>query len=132
MRLKTFTIFAAMTSQLMVSACGVHKSKFDCDAASGMHCKSMGEINEILDKEDLKLSRSSSRAAEASAEEQNVDLGEFPTQVMDSSVEQDPTIHRVAEETLRVWVAPYKNDADEYVDAFHMHIVTKEGRWDRR
>jgi len=113
---------------LCLSGCGVHKSQFDCDIATGMNCKSMGRINKIIDEND---SNDSSANIRKLSSNQNIkeQLESFPDQAINASLTHDLDVIRIPEQTMRIWVAPYKNNSDEYVDAFQMHIVTQEGHW---
>lgn len=85
----------------------------------------MSDINQVIEKEE-------ERGVVSEAKAEIIQLQPFPKQTHHLVIEQDRTVIRLPEETMRVWIAPYKNKSDEYVEAFYMHLVTKASQWVNR
>lgn len=128
-------MIAALGFLSILSGCGVYNSQFECKAANGMKCQSLSEINKAVNEEErmgsFKEGIQTSDAAQNPPKEP-YQLVPFPDHQGGYLINTEPQVIRMPEETMRVWIAPYKNKSDEYVDESHIHIVTKEGRWINR
>jgi len=116
---------------LQLGGCSVYKSNIDCKVGEGYKCRSMGEINSLIDAKDKRLPKEGGKnniTPPTTLKGQNL-LPNFPGAVRVASLDPADEIYRKPEETMRVWIAPYRNASDEYVDGFYMHIVTKQASW---
>ena len=132
-----------MTAMMLftLTGCGVYHSQFECDVASGYPCQSLNQINEQINQAesgDLKpplhlmpehnLSDQEPALHGSDQMSQDQPLYSFPS-TYKSNVSMGDSVMRIPEQTMRVWVAPYKNQSGDYMDGFTFHMVVQEGRW---
>ncbi len=123
-----------------LSACSVYKSNMPCKKGKGYGCKSMSEVNHLIDLQESGLHEQSKDWVELPKEggtqkakppitkQALANLPAFGD--LKGIPEAEEPIYRKAEETMRVWIAPYKNQSGDYVDGFYLHLVTRPGAWE--
>lgn len=101
------------------SGCALYSKEFDCKVDKGLGCKSISEVNQLVDNGALKEVR----------ENKSVN---FPANAVCSlpiGLSDQAKIQRVQEEHLRVWIAPYQDEQGNFHEASLIHTVIKPGYW---
>lgn len=106
---------------LSLTACGTMNSSFDCPNKAGVMCKSLDQVNTMVDNGQI---RGRSQMSVVS-ENGNLDFtpypettGYFPGQPI-----------RYGETVQRIWVTPYEDAEGNYHDDSTLYTVVKKGRW---
>lgn len=101
--------YTLLYSVVLLSGCSTNES-FDCKAGTGIGCKSITEVNQLVDQGDFGEDRPpSGQSLIAFAE--------------------DRTVQRVQEQHLRVWIAPFQDEHGNLHEDSTVHTVLKPGYW---
>src|SRR3954466_4109544 len=114
--LKTGTIsLLGLSFCFSLCACSTTSETFDCPAGKGVGCKSISEVNQMVDQGGLER--------EAGKGKQSIILPleplSNPIMATDSSAVESSAaipfsdsmaVHRIQEEHLRVWIAPFQDE----------------------
>lgn len=139
--LKTLMVSALSVSvSFILGACSTTSETFDCKAGSGVGCKSISEVNQMIDEQG--------RGKEAAGNKQSMLLPQhaesFPTPIISSTppkienlktaptsvpFSEYATVQRVPEEYLRVWIAPFQDEFGNLHEGSVIHTVLKSGSW---
>ena len=120
---------------LSLSGCSTTSESFDCKAGHGVGCRSISEVNRMVDRghlgslaeSDVPLTkdRQSKLPFEpASPSTPVISTGPLPVEYPGNLV-----VHRMPEEYLRVWVAPYQDRYGNFHEGSVVHTVLKPGYW---
>lgn len=120
-------------SVLCLVGCSSMNSGFDCKNKPGVNCRSLGEVNEMINtgeigKEKNKNSKKETPAAKIAGFynfEQRQNRWEPNTQTKSSK--DEPV--RVGERVVRIWVAPYQDINDNYHGENIVHTVVSKNSW---
>ncbi len=107
--IKKFIIF----SSLFLIGCQVSKENFDCKYAKGVGCRSITEVNSMIN------------AGKLAAKETKMTVV-TKSEVLNSD---NIKVQRITEEHLRVWVAPHQDNQGHFHEATVIHSVLKPGFW---
>jgi|GEM_PF-898344 len=125
---------------LSLGGCGSTSETFDCKAGQGVGCKSISQVNQIVDEGFL------DSAGKGIIEIGNSGLP-FPAPLILAglhsesclpNVAPDSTeiplsdgtvVHRIQEKPLRVWIAPFQDEQGNLHEASVIHSVLTPGRW---
>ncbi len=113
------TIFIG--SIFLLSACSVSKENFDCPAGKGVGCRSISEVNEMVNQRTLNPTKKDTQKAAKDMSSAFLSADDFSTEGM--------IIERVKEAHLRVWVAPFQDEQGQFHEASVIHAVLKPGFW---
>lgn len=102
------------------SACSLVSKEFDCKYDKGVGCKSITEVNQMVDNGQLKSATDKKLATPIITSSQCLN----PIALSDEGM-----IQRIQEEQLRVWIAPYQDDQADFHEASLIHTVIKPGSW---
>jgi conjugal transfer pilus assembly protein TraV len=110
---------------ILLSACSTTSETFDCEPGKGVGCRSITTVNKMIDQGHFAspslgvMSLQSSVIASA--------------QVLPFSEEivlSDKTIvQRSPEQHIRVWIAPYQDEAGNFHEASLVHSVIQTAFW---
>lgn len=105
-----------------------YSGNLDCEASDGMGCSSVSQVNSAVEQGKLnqKLEGKDSKTPKKGRKSKR-NLKEFNPQ--ESLVSEGPTIKRIPEKTLRVWVAPYKTEEGNFEGESFVHMVARESIW---
>lgn len=136
---KGFKASTVLTLGLMfcLEGCATHRETFDCAPGSGVGCKSISEVNAIVDsasmrEEELKpavISPSSSRSSAKTAPTDLMDLTETDTSLTGLPVPKMHQPKRAPERVLKVWIAPFEDQEGNFHEASTIHALIQESRW---
>ena len=124
-------------------ACSTTSETFDCPAGKGVGCKSISEINYMVNQGEQP------HAPMGSLEERGVQsviplsapIIAADTRVVDSlgvdilskqteiPLSDTMAVHRIQEEHLKVWIAPYQDAQGNLHEGSIVHTVLKPGSW---
>ncbi len=105
-----------------ISACSIYSKDFDCKYEKGVGCKSISEVNHMVNKGQLRSSVEDKTLPEPL--HASVSQSSKPITMSDKGM-----IQRVQEEHLRVWIAPFQDEQGNFHEASVVHTVMKPGYW---
>ncbi|MBY0463163.1 MAG: TraV family lipoprotein [Alphaproteobacteria bacterium] len=107
---------------LFLSACTSNNELFDCQAGKGMGCKSISEVHRMVDQGYF--GRSSDE--ESSPLKALAPIAMIPEESIQTSA---GGIERIPEQNLRLWIAPFQDEAGNFHEESVIHTVVQQGRW---
>ena len=135
--LKMMSIFALSALLcLNLCACSTTSETFDCKAGKGVGCKSISEVNQMVDSN----TRVQGRFGESEVEKGQQPILPLETADRDKTLSQQTEIplsdtiavHRVQEEHLRVWIAPFQDEQGNLHEGSVIYTILKPGYWQLR
>ena len=135
---------------LNLCACSTTSETFDCKAGKGVGCKSISEVNQMVDS-DTRIQGGFGESKVEKGKQPVLPLEtaslSTPSMATDSlTVEKDKTllqqteiplsdtiaVHRVQEEHLRVWIAPFQDEQGNLHEGSVIYTILKPGYWQLR
>jgi len=101
-------------SSLLLIGCQVSKENFDCQYAKGVGCRSITEVNGMINDGKLAVKDTKMTAVPIKSTVLNSD---------------NIKVQRITEEHLRVWLAPHQDNQGHFHEAAVIHSVLKPGFW---
>ena len=120
--------------------CSTPSETFDCQPGQGVGCKSITEVNRMVDQQNL--------GKEADQGKQSMVLPlnaeSFPSPTIPASpmrsedfqgrttpilISNAYTVQRMPEDYLRVWIAPFQDQQGNLHEGSVIHTVLKPGYW---
>lgn len=98
-------------------------SSFSCGVGEGLGCKSVSEVNDIVENSNItddKIIRSSSEEQDKAVYSM---LNYYEGASRDAMPEREP------EKRIKIWFAPHIDAYDNYVEETVVYSVIKEARW---
>ncbi len=116
---------------LLVSGCvGVYDQKFDCEVAPGIACKSISEVNKLVDNNELENAIGEKDDDTASKKASSTKaLPSFTDTAIYSAENSSTTLKRQSERTLRIWIASHQNQHGDFFEESYVHTVVTPGKW---
>ena len=108
---------------MTLSACSSMNGSFDCPNKAGMSCKSLDQINSMVDSGQIS-GRSGLLSSDAKMAD-SVEFESFPT----SAIYHDGAPLRYGETVQRIWLAPYEDTEGNYHQDSLMYSIVKQGHW---
>lgn len=108
---------------MTLTGCSSMNSSFDCPNKAGVNCKSMDQINTMVDSGQLPTAGCSSCCS--SANDKSADFTPYPTTISYSPGQPI----RYGESVQRIWVAPFEDNDGNYHQDSMMYSVVKGGHW---
>jgi conjugal transfer pilus assembly protein TraV len=106
-----------------LSGCSKMSGTFDCPYGKGVGCRSITEVNQMVN--DGKLSGLDSERAT-----QNKAIVAVKCNKPEAIALYDKAkVHRMKEEHLKVWVAPFEDEQGNFHEDSVIHTVLKAGSW---
>ena len=145
--LKTASIsLLGLTFCISLCACSTTSETFDCPAGKGVGCKSISAVNHMVNQEEQPqgpLGSLEERGAQfitplsapvISADSLGVETLSKQRDASQSDIPLSDTmaVHRIQEEHLRVWIAPYQDAQGNLHEGSIVHTVLKPGCWQVR
>lgn len=108
---------------LMASAgCSSQSYKNDCPVGAGAHCKSITEVNKLVNSGELE-----SKIPNKKAEKPKVTLS-INYNLKEKTKNKEDVV-RVPEQTGRVWMAGFEDEGGDYVKETYVYTVLEGGKW---
>lgn len=119
---------------LLTSCAGVYDQGFDCPAEKGVGCKSISQVNSMVDKGglDKKICTGSSCNIVTPVKSQSNPkhiLKRFDQIGIRRSNLPGEKVIRVPERTQRIWVASHEDVDGNFVEESFVHAVIENGKW---
>jgi Type IV conjugative transfer system lipoprotein (TraV) len=124
---------AMMLFPLLTSCAGVYDQGFDCPAEKGVGCKSISQVNSMVDKGELNKSSIICKGS-------GCNIGEPPSKpklilkrfdcigIKRSNLPGEKVI-RIPEKTQRIWIASHEDIEGSFIEESFMHTVIDTGKW---
>lgn len=106
-----------------LSGCTTMNSSFDCPNKAGVRCKSLDQINAMVDSGQIREHETMSEVDVMSVTNES----EFQVFSFKASLISSPT--RYPETVQRIWIAPYEDTEGNYHQDSFMYSVMKGGHW---
>ncbi len=120
-----------LLSFVLLSACAVSKESFDCKPGKGVGCKSIHEVNQMLNEQnlgakDLSMISATDAQSLASALETSALSMPIPEHLKDKDI---LLLQRVPERALSIWFAPFSDTEGHLHDASTVHVILNPSTW---
>ena len=102
---------------LALTGCSIPKEQFDCKYGVGLGCKSITEVNQMVN--DGALGGRHPNPKPQIAVSKNVT----------NLIHEPMVVQRVTEEHLRVWLAPFQDEQGCFHEGEIIHTVLRPGFW---
>lgn len=120
---RVITIFWMTAIAMTISACSSMNGSFDCPNKAGVNCRSLDQVNDMVDSGQLHGRSSYSNQDEPSSN--STEFEAFP-----SATTYTPGAPlRYGETVQRIWVAPYEDTEGNYHQDNLMYAIVKRGHW---
>lgn len=134
---RLFPWFLIPGAWLLLSGCSTTSETFDCSPGKGVGCKSISEVNHMVDQGVLgegALGKGGNNVTTILPPELVIAMGSLEdklTGIQGAGLRLVDGGHarRVPEEHLRVWVAPFQDDQGNLHEGSVIHTVLKPGHW---
>jgi len=117
-RLKRTIEILFLFMPILLTGCSSMNSKFDCPNKPGVNCRSLDQVNNMVDRGIL--GRSSSKERVVSKFYSIKSKTAFNNLV--------PTL-RSDEQVIRVWIAPYQDTNNNYHNESTVYTVARKSNW---
>lgn len=115
----------------MTACAGIYGESFDCPPGEGVACKSISEVNRMIDKGEIGQKKGEHSTPESVDRLAHSSLPLLPS----ASSFSEPASHAIIrrpEQVMRVWVAPHLEDSGSYVGETYLYTVVEPGVWVER
>jgi len=113
-------VFIIIISISLVS-CASLNSSFDCPNCAGVMCKSIDQINGMVDSGQIR-GRTQTPCCQASSDT------EFQPYAVTSGFYPGSPL-RYGETVQRIWIAPFEDTEKNYHQDSYMYAIIKDGHW---
>jgi conjugal transfer pilus assembly protein TraV len=115
----------------MQAACSNMNSSFDCPNKAGVNCKSLDQVNGMVDSGQLRGRAAFSEPSEPVATAKVAviaDNMEFASYPLKTDFRPGQPL-RYGETVQRIWIAPYEDTEGNYHQDSMMYTILKDGHW---
>ncbi len=132
---KTFSSFLSFL--ILLSGCSSTSEVFECEAGKGIGCKSISQVNKMVDQGQLGESTDESQSLKTGAPvfvQHNLTPDSLipnskPIDMNEIVLSDQTTVSRIKEDHLRVWIAPFQDDQGNLHEGSVIHTVIRPGYW---
>ena len=110
----------SLVSQLLIS-CSSMNSNFDCPMSAGVMCKSMDQINGMVDSGLI-------HGGSQISDYRSISDAEFQPYAVASGFYPGAPL-RYGETVQRIWIAPFEDTENNYHQDSYMYSIIKNGHW---
>lgn len=123
--------FPFLSVLILLSGCSTTSEVFECEAGKGIGCKSISEVNKMVDNGKLANNEEpDSLKVSAPVFEKNAPIAGMREISLNEAVLSDqPLVSRVREESLSVWIAPFQDEQGNLHEGSVIHTVIRPGYW---
>jgi conjugal transfer pilus assembly protein TraV len=125
-------LFVHLMTFSLLSGCSTTSEVFDCEAGKGIGCKSISEVNRLVEQGQAggNSDEPQSQKMVAPVFAQNkLNSGVMPIDGNEIVLSDQTTVSRVQEAPLRVWIAPFQDDQGNLHEGSVVHTVIRPGYW---
>lgn len=102
----------------LLAGCATLNSNFECPRKPGVSCKSLREVNQLVDEGHLGIQPDVKISRQVAVQPM--------TQIQ---VDTDKNINCSPEQVLAIWIAPFTDGAGRYHTAHTVYSVIRPGSW---
>jgi conjugal transfer pilus assembly protein TraV len=128
--IKTFLPFLSFL--ILLSGCSTTSEVFECEAGKGIGCKSISEVNKMVDQGQVRENSDEAQALKTVAPvfaQNKLSSGTNPVDGNEIVLSDQITVSRVQEAPLRVWIAPFQDEQGNLHEGSVVHTVVRPGYW---
>lgn len=125
----SYKTFLALVVAGVLSGCSTTSETFDCKAGKGVGCKSISQVNKMVDEGDLGSDKELNAHTPLSTPVITTASLCPNSPGQDIAFSDDMVVHRIREEHLRVWIAPFQDHRGNLHEGTVVHTVLKPGFW---
>jgi conjugal transfer pilus assembly protein TraV len=103
-----------------LSACAISKEHFDCPHGKGVGCRSITEVNKMVNKGQLGPTKTPDQPFGGSV---------LPAALLPEKLYQDVWVNRMPDRIIKIWFAPFQDEKGDLHEASTLHTVLKPGFW---
>lgn len=115
-----------VAKMVMLTACTTMNSRFDCPNQAGVSCKSLDQINNMVDSGQIRGRTQISSCHSPKQEISTID--EFQSFSITNNFSNNVPI-RHSETVQRIWIAPYEDTEGNYHQESFMYSIMKDSHW---
>lgn len=116
----------ALGTITLLSGCSSMNNKFDCPRTGGVMCKSLDDVNRMIDNGEIERINQANAATTSSGKKEVIptpDVGDTPYPIKPNKpLRQQETV-------MRIWIAPYEDIEGNYHQDTTVFKVIKPGAW---
>ncbi|MBY0281471.1 MAG: type IV conjugative transfer system lipoprotein TraV [Alphaproteobacteria bacterium] len=116
---------------MLLSGCSTTSEVFECEAGKGIGCKSISEVNKMVDTGKLAHNEepNSLKAVAPVFAHNNMNTESNPVKAHEIVLSDLTTVSRVQETPLRIWIAPFQDEQGNLHEGSVVHTVIRPGYW---
>ena len=103
-----------------LSACATSKEHFDCPHGKGVGCRSIREVNHMVNQGQLGAVKTLDQPFYASS----MQSARLPEQLQGEGF-----VDRTPDRIIKIWFAPFQDEQGHFHEASTLHTVLKPGFW---
>jgi len=111
----------ALSVVALLSACSITKETFDCSYGKGVGCRSITEVNTMVNNGNL-VGANSTKTSKLAV----TPAASIKSEVISSD---KMVVNRVTEQHLRIWIAPHQDEHGHFHEGAVVHTVLRSGFW---
>ncbi len=112
--------FVYLSFLFLLTGCGAMNSKFDCPNKPGVTCRSLDQVNDMVDKGIIGREVNTKIRAQVFA----------PTYFSNKNPLISPSNSlRSGEQVMRIWVAPYQDTNNNYHNESTLYTIVHKNSW---
>lgn len=110
---------------ICLSACGV--KKFDCPYNDGTSCKSLSEVNEMVNRGEHGKKKNEKNKSKIKENFFNINQSHLEQSIILPIDPKEPI--RVPEKIVRIWLAPYESNDGTFHQQTFINTVVMPAQW---
>ena len=117
---------------ILLSGCSTSSEVFECEAGKGIGCKSISEVNKMVDQGQVGGNGDELQPLKTVAPvfaQNKLNSGVMPMDGNEIVLSDQTTVSRVQEAPLRVWIAPFQDEQGNLHEGSVIHTVIRPGYW---
>ena len=122
-------IIVALFVGILLSGCSTTSETFDCKAGKGVGCKSISQVNNMVDEGSLGSEKEGNLVTPLSSPIITTASLSSNSSGQNIAFSDDMVVHRIREEHLRVWITPFQDQQGNLHEGTIVHTVLKPGFW---
>jgi conjugal transfer pilus assembly protein TraV len=124
-------LFVHLMTLSLLSGCSTSSEVFECEAGKGIGCKSISEVNKMVDNGKLVNNEEPDflKTVAPIFAQNKLSSGTNPVDGSEIILSDQTTVSRVQEAPLRVWIAPFQDEQGNLHEGSAVHTVIRPGYW---
>ena len=119
-RIQNLSKIAALFLCTQLSACATSKEHFDCPHGKGVGCRSIREVNQMVNQGQLGAVKTLDQPLYASS---------MQSALLPKQLQGEGLVDRMPDRIIKIWFAPFQDEQGHFHEASTLHTVLKPGFW---